>query len=403
MFFRFMKTYAAAVAATLIGVAGMWLAERELVETAWAGLLAVGWAVNAAYVFVKGSAPAPAAPQTAALDQGLQDLSAEVRDVIADCTTSMHGELEQVRSLIGDAVVSLGGGFKGLEELSREEREVVIGLTQRLMALISDPDGTQKNIGEVVEEVRQVLVNLIGFVIDISKRSVQLVEKIEDISEKTEAIFQLLGGIRSLADQTNLLALNASIEAARAGDAGRGFAVVASEVRKLAQHSNSLNNRIVTQVHEAKTTIQQAGEIVRSINFNDMGQAISGKGRVDEMLQAITVFNLDLTERLERIGSLGDNIKRNVDDAVRALQFEDIARQALLLTKDGVGRLQALMDGVCADLSSGEDGDGGDLAAYVLRLERAREHLRATKQKFDRETHRAVSQTSMSAGEVELF
>lgn len=179
--------------------------------------------------------------------------------------------------------------------------------------------------------------------------------------------------------------------------------MVASEVRKLAQNSNSLNNRIVTQVHEAKATIQQAGEIVRSINFNDMGQAISGKGRVDEMLQAITVFNLDLTERLERIGSLGDNIKRNVDDAVRALQFEDIARQALLLTKDGVGRLQALMDGVCADLSSGEGGDGEVLAAYVLRLERAREHLRATKQKFDRETHRAVNQTSMSAGEVELF
>ena len=394
------KTYGVAVFAAVSGAAGVWLAENELIKAGCALGIGVAWMISLVY----GRAPAQvtAAPPLAVLDKGLQDLSAEMRSVITDCAATMQGELTQVRSIISTAVTTLGGSFTGLEQLSREEREVVLGLTRRLMTLISDANGADKNIGEVISEVRQVLMSLIDFIIDISKRSVQLVEKIEDISEKTEAIFQLLDGIRGIADQTNLLALNASIEAARAGDAGRGFAVVATEVRKLAQHSNALNNRIVVQVNDAKVTIQQAADIVKNIAFNDMGEAISGKGRVDEMLHAVDAFNADLTERLERIGSLGEGINGNVNDAIRALQFEDITRQALLITEDELGRLQTLLDGVCADLAGGA-GEGDGIDARRMQLEQARSNLSAGKTKFDKETHRAVSQTSIAAGAVEFF
>ncbi len=65
----------------------------------------------------------------------------------------------------------------------------------------------------------------------------QVVATMDDITQSSKKIADIIGVIDGIAFQTNILALNAAVEAARAGEQGRGFAVVASEVRSLAQRS----------------------------------------------------------------------------------------------------------------------------------------------------------------------
>ena len=79
---------------------------------------------------------------------------------------------------------------------------------------------------------------------------------IMDLSEKTEAIGQILEVISAISQQTNLLALNAAIEAARAGEAGRGFAVVADEVRDLAQRTQQSAYRFQQLIEERQAGAQ---------------------------------------------------------------------------------------------------------------------------------------------------
>jgi methyl-accepting chemotaxis protein len=98
-------------------------------------------------------------------------------------------------------------------------------------------------------------------------------EAMQQISQDSSKIRNIVGLIDDIAFQTNLLALNASVEAARAGEAGKGFAVVAIEVRRLAQSAAEASRDISGLVENSGKAVERGAGLVETAATRLQGMA----------------------------------------------------------------------------------------------------------------------------------
>jgi methyl-accepting chemotaxis protein len=150
----------------------------------------------------------------------------------------------------------------------------------------------------------------------------------QQITESSRKIADIIGVIDGIAFQTNILALNAAVEAARAGEQGRGFAVVAGEVRSLAQRSAEAAKEIkqlittsVDNVQSGSAQVEQAGQSMQDI--------VHSVRRVSDLIGEITASS---TEQRDGIGQVNQAVA-NLDQMTQqnaALVEESSAAAAAL-------------------------------------------------------------------------
>ena len=88
----------------------------------------------------------------------------------------------------------------------------------------------------------------------IREQAEAVADNVVALSEKTQAVGEIIATVNDIAEQSHLLALNAAIEAAAAGEHGRSFSVVASEMKNLADQSK----QATVQVRAILGDIQKA-------------------------------------------------------------------------------------------------------------------------------------------------
>ena len=113
---------------------------------------------------------------------------------------------------------------------------------------------TYKTI-EVAGNGRQHIKNMRQGIENLLQATQSIAIKLNDITERTQNINQIVTTIVKVADQTNLLSLNAAIEAEKAGELGLGFAVVAKEIRRLADQTAEATLDIETMVSEMQSSV----------------------------------------------------------------------------------------------------------------------------------------------------
>jgi methyl-accepting chemotaxis protein len=166
------------------------------------------------------------------------------------------------------------------------------------------------------------------------------------LSEKTQAIGEIIMTVNDISERSHLLALNAAIEAAAAGENGRSFAVVASELKVLAD-----------QAKEATLQVRSIlGEIQRGINTSVMltEEAVKrvavGRERSDvteRTIEEITASVQESVQTFQQIVASTNQQQIGIEQVMGALQN---IRQASQQTAAGTRELDTAA-GNLAELS----------------------------------------------------
>ncbi|WP_454831187.1 methyl-accepting chemotaxis protein [Pseudoxanthomonas wuyuanensis] len=364
----------------------------------WAILttLTLAWLIFAFYSVRSSQRPSPEHAKVI----GEQDaLLAELRRFVGNEIEGSRAEIDRARELIREAVRGLGQSFDAMSRKSREQSAAV----SRIVDRNGDGDRAGVDVARFAQNASQRMEQLVEALEQVSGQSTTTVHHIDEMAQHLDGIFSLLEDVKSIADQTNLLALNAAIEAARAGEAGRGFAVVADEVRNLSERSTAFNEQIRKLAHSSKESISKVRDTVSHMASRDLDRSREARGEAANMLNQVAAINASLGDGMRDISQCGQAIDSSVADAVRALQFEDIATQSLGSAATHLDRLTAINHEAVA-LQELLHRSGGPMDHELLSaLRHIGSRLRDQRSEWERPPHKPVAQQNLGAGTVELF
>lgn len=161
-----------------------------------------------------------------------------------------------------------------------------------------------------------------------------------------------------------------------------------------------------------RADLQQVRGLVHDavVTLGDGFQGISERLRLEHQVIAVlmarmlaerSALNHHLSGELARAADAGVNAKEGLDTLARALQFEDVVRQLLEHCDRQAAGIEAFIDALAGLLA--DPAAAGHAEAPESGLAQACESYLEMSARWARDRQRHLTQTSMQAGDVELF
>ncbi len=306
-------------------------------------------------------------------------------------------DLNQVQNLLKDAIDKLMESFGGMQQHIQSQRDVAGTI---IKGQNSSDNKNAVSLEHFINETAETLRELVGSIVNNSKVSMELVEKMDEVSDQVTGILNVLGEIDGISKQTNLLALNAAIEAARAGESGRGFAVVADEVRKLSSRSEQFSREIGINVKAAQTSILDAEKSISKMASLDMDFALVAKNKVDGTLEHVKSMNRNMVKVIEEQNKISIEVDQVVGRAVTSLQFQDMVGQLIQHAHTRISNMEKAWERLGEWSSHAQQGQ----TASLERISQMRKEINDIFSESERLGERSpVRQNKLESGDIDLF
>ena len=289
----------------------------------------------------------------------LRELSTDLKSNI-NVTGAISTDITSIFSHINSCIES--------EAVSIQEVSASMEATNNNVMEVSKAAGTFSDYSngtvELVNKGSVFISTLAGEIGNVGTTIGQTVSLMEELSNETQLVGEILDTINSIAEQTNLLALNAAIEAARAGEHGKGFTVVADEVRKLAEDSRRSTgkisaileqiqhktNNVSMQITSVKAAVESSGTSTVKVEkvFGEITQntknVVAEFGGINEMIHKLGKASRVVIGVMETISASTEENTSSVQETLSKVEEQNQRISSIVSNFNELDKLAITLD-----------------------------------------------------------
>lgn len=240
--------------------------------------------------------------------EGTLNLNSACQEILASTQQQAASTKEQA-SAVQETTTTVEEVRQAGAQISERTRQVAQAAEATSVAgrtgLAAVQDTTQ-TMDKIREQVEAVATNIVA------------------LSEKTQAVGEIIASVNDIAEQSHLLALNAAIEAAAAGEAGRSFSVVAGEVKNLADQAKQATvqvRNILSEIQKGITgSVMLTEEAVKRVESGKKQSEVAErtiKELAETTIESVQAFQQTIaTTNQQQIGY--DQVTQALQDIRRA-------------------------------------------------------------------------------------
>ncbi|MFT3738554.1 MAG: methyl-accepting chemotaxis protein [Breznakibacter sp.] len=245
-----------------------------------------------------------------------------------ETAVSNFAELDQTGTAMNDMayrlrkiVSNIRENAQQIDESSEQLKSEVTNLTERASTQASTVEEVSTSMSEILMASHQN-TQYAGQTIDeanhAAKQTSMSSVAVQETNHTSDAIAKEILAIKEITTQTQILSLNAAIEASRAGHHGKGFAVVAAEVRKLAERTRELSDKIIKL---SQHNSQNAADAARGLMVTEPAIA-----KISQSIQAIATQSKMQDNAVSQVNIAIDGLNRYAqENAIYADRMLDFA------------------------------------------------------------------------------
>jgi len=244
-------------------------------------------------------------------------------------TADAREGMGEVISQTEQAVLALTMSFRGITTKTRQQMETAMSLLRRNASELTVSEGAWVSLPDYIRAYETQLKEVTDSMIKFSTASDEMLTHQSKIREQSVLIDELLDELRSMSIHIGRLALDSSVAAGESGRNREMLVKLTDSIRQTSDQAHGLTRTVRQSLEKIRDELVVTYKIIDKAGSIAKVSAQRAKADVSQLNVTMMEKTKEIEASLGKINSLGLDIQQDVNNAIVAMQFQDITQQKL--------------------------------------------------------------------------